>query len=146
MRVRDIMTAKPATASPDASVAHALNLMMSGGFHHLPIMSRSGHLVGIVTLRDCRIALNLPQITDETVLTHSKAKNIRLRDIMTTAPIVTSPDMEVFDAAMLMYENNINSLPVMLDETLVGIMTSSDLLVACIQIVRNQKVTSRTIP
>lgn len=140
MRVRDIMTEKPITAHPQDSVAHALELMLSGGFHHLPILSKSRHLVGIVTQRDCRIALHVPEITSDLPL-KERGDHIQLKSIMSKAPIVTAPDADVFEAALLMYENQINSLPVMLDETLVGIMTASDLLVACIHLTRSQRKT-----
>jgi acetoin utilization protein AcuB len=139
VRVHNIMTAKPITAHPGDTIAYALEQMKLGGFHHLPIISTSGHLIGIVTERDCRVALNVPDINQIDINHVPAARNTKLRDIMSRAPIVTSPSTDILDAATLMYENHINCLPVMIEETLVGIMTSSDLLVAFIQMSRSQR-------
>jgi CBS domain-containing protein len=49
--VRDVMTAKPATAAPDQRALDALKTMHEGGFRHLPIV-KDGRAVGIVSLRD----------------------------------------------------------------------------------------------
>ena len=49
--VSDWMTKDPATITPDAPVAEALDRMLEEGFRHLPVME-GGALVGIVSLRD----------------------------------------------------------------------------------------------
>ena len=139
MQVRNIMTKYPNTASPNDTVSCALDLMITEGFHYLPILSKHNHLIGIVSLRDCRIALNQPHFDENMAEIFQMGNQVLLGDIMTTAPIVTTPEMDVFRAAMLMYENNINSLPVMLEETLIGIITSSDILVACIHLTQKRR-------
>jgi CBS domain-containing protein len=45
------MTADPVTVDASASVPEALDLMLSKGFRHLPVM-QEGRLVGMVSLRD----------------------------------------------------------------------------------------------
>ncbi len=45
------MTRDPVTIGPDASVGEALDLMLSGGFRHLPVME-GGAVVGVVSMRD----------------------------------------------------------------------------------------------
>ena len=129
MRVRDIMTQNPITARPTERVSRALAVMRENGFKHLPILSESGHLIGITSLEDCRVALGMTQVNG-----NIPDSDLQVNAIMRHAPIVTGPCEDVFKAAQLMYENRINSLPVMLEETLVGIMTSSDLLIACLQL------------
>jgi CBS domain-containing protein len=49
--IRQVMTAKPATAAPEQRALDALKLMHEGGFRHLPIV-KDGRAVGIVSLRD----------------------------------------------------------------------------------------------
>ncbi|MEO0564533.1 MAG: CBS domain-containing protein, partial [Chloroflexota bacterium] len=130
MRVQDIMTRAPITAHPHHTISHALQLMIDGGFHHLPVVSRQGHLIGVVTLRDCRVGLNLPQLPVSDVDWQPPVSSIQLRQVMSRSPIVTTPETSIFDATSLMYSNGISCLPVMLDETLIGIITTSDLLLA----------------
>jgi CBS domain-containing protein len=45
------MTRDPVTINPDASVGEALDLMLSRGFRHLPVM-QGDTLVGVVSMRD----------------------------------------------------------------------------------------------
>lgn len=139
MRVHEIMTAKPVTAHPGDTVAHALHLMVAGGFHHLPIVSSSKHLIGVVSSSDIRRALDVADIHQVIPEDHPLAHAIKLREIMSNAPVITVPEADIFDAAVSMYENSINSLPVMLGETLVGIVTTSDLMIAFIQVARAQR-------
>jgi CBS domain-containing protein len=130
MNVSEIMTHKPATISPYSSLRQALELMEKVECHHLPVISSSGHLVGILSDRDCRTALNSPFIFRERWQDEQLIDSVLIRNIMTSAPIVTEPNAFVGEAARLMLENHINCLPVMRGETLVGILTSSDILAA----------------
>jgi CBS domain-containing protein len=45
------MTRDPETIDPGASVGTAMDLMLEGGFRHLPVMD-GGRLVGVVSMRD----------------------------------------------------------------------------------------------
>jgi CBS domain-containing protein len=51
MTAGDLMTPKPTTTSPDASVADAMEIMSDGRFRHLPVME-GGRLVGLVSIGD----------------------------------------------------------------------------------------------
>ena len=45
------MTPDPVTIGPDATVGEALDLMVSGGFRHLPV-EEEGTVVGVISMRD----------------------------------------------------------------------------------------------
>ncbi|NOZ88840.1 MAG: CBS domain-containing protein [Crenarchaeota archaeon] len=61
--VGEIMTRNPVTIYDDASLSDAAELMKSKGIGHLPVVSRDGRLVGIVTRSDIvRIAPSLIDI------------------------------------------------------------------------------------
>jgi acetoin utilization protein AcuB len=139
MNVSDIMTNHPATVRHDQSLAHALQIMQRIGCHHLPVLSRDGHMVGILSDRDCRRALNQPILHDNWQHDDDITKHIQVRSVMTPAPIVTEPNAPADEAARLMLVNRISCLPVMRSETLVGIVTKSDILLAFM------KVTSGTV-
>jgi CBS domain-containing protein len=49
--VADWMTHDPTTVDAEADVRSARDLMLGGGFRHLPVLE-SGELVGIVSIRD----------------------------------------------------------------------------------------------
>lgn len=135
MNVSDIMTAKPVITDPNSTLRQALETMERVGCRHLPVVS-DGHLVGILSDRDAREALNSPYILRERWQDDELVDHLRVRAIMTPAPIVTEPDTLADEAARLMLANHISCLPVMRGETLVGIVTTSDILAAFINISR----------
>jgi CBS domain-containing protein len=49
--VSECMTAAPLVVGPDTPAAEALELMITKGFRHLPVIE-DGQLVGVVSLRD----------------------------------------------------------------------------------------------
>ena len=55
--VGEWMTAQPTTVAPGAVATEALQVMISGGFRHLPVMDGS-RLVGMVSMRDLSGALS----------------------------------------------------------------------------------------
>jgi CBS domain-containing protein len=130
MNVLDIMTANPITIRSEKSLRTALELMHEHTVKHLPVMSANGHVVGVVSDRDCRYALNSPYILRDKWQDESLADTLQIRAVMTPAPIIIEPDAPAPEAARLMLTHRIGCLPVMRGETLVGIITRSDLLVA----------------
>lgn len=142
MNVSDIMTAKPVTINQDSTLREALEVMEHVGCHHLPVMGYDGHLVGIISDRDCRTALNSPYIMRERWQDDELVNKLLVRTMMTPAPIVVEPNTSAEEATRLMLRNHISCLPVMRSETLVGIVTTSDILVA---FMNSQKRLSQTL-
>lgn len=127
MKVREIMTADPITVDPETPVFEAQNLMRSKRIRHLLIVE-GGRLVGMITDRDIR--LNLPSKATSLSVWEVNYLLARLTvgSTMTKAVMVVSPDWDVAPAARLMLQHKIGALPVMDGETLVGIVTETDLL------------------
>jgi CBS domain-containing protein len=117
MLVRDLMTEHPITISPNARVRTALQMMLEHNFHHLPVRSAQGHIVGLVDDRACQHAL-------------LHTGDALIAEVMRTAPTVIEPHANPQEAARLMLTQQLRCLPVMQGETLVGILTTSDLLIA----------------
>ena len=130
MNVSDMMTSKPATIRLHNTLRDALELMETVGCHHLPVLNNEDHLIGIISDRDCRTALNSPYIMRERWQDEELAVRLQARTIMSPAPIVIAPEAPAEEAAHLMLRHHISCLPVMRDETLVGIVTTSDILIA----------------
>ncbi len=133
MNVLDIMTDKPVTVHQDSALHDALKKMDEVGCHHLPVTDSYGHLVGILSDRDCRKALNKPAILREYWEDEKVTTRMPVRVLMTPAPIVIEPSASIDEAARLMLMNHISCLPVMRSETLIGIVTTSDILMAVIK-------------
>ncbi|MGZ5290830.1 MAG: CBS domain-containing protein [Actinomycetota bacterium] len=54
------MTPDPTTIGPEASAGEALDVMLSGGFRHLPVMDPGGVVIGVVSMRDLVQAIAKP--------------------------------------------------------------------------------------
>ncbi len=109
MLVRDVMTRPVVACAPGVRVEEALALLRRGRFRHLPVVE-AGALVGIVSDRDLQPAA--PETT--------------LGELM-HPPITVDSRTPIEQAAWLMEQNKIGSLPVVDDGELVGLVTSSDL-------------------
>jgi len=133
MNVADMMTAKPVTIYQNETIRQALDAMARVGCHHLPVLSHEGHIVGVITASDCRRALRPPDSHTPDWDEEAIAQRRQVRTVMTAAPIIVEPDMGADEAARLMLTHHVSCLPVMRSETLIGIITTSDILMAFIR-------------
>jgi acetoin utilization protein AcuB len=142
MNVANVMTANPITINQEDTLRDALEIMERVGCRHLPVLSSDRHVVGIISDRDCRTALNSPYVQQELWQDEKLANRLQVRTIMTPAPIIVEPDTLADEAARLMLENTISCLPVMRGETLIGIVTTSDILFAFVRMNQQTQKTS----
>ncbi len=127
MRIRDIMTPDPVTISPNHSIGAALARMRRGGFRRLPVVEKE-KLVGIITDRDLRLAMNSPFIMREGWYDSYLMEHIEVRSCMTPDPITVDANEDILSAVRLMRAQKIGGMPVIADGVLVGIITETDLL------------------
>jgi len=124
-QIQDFMTGKPIVIAPHATLVDAYGLMFNNEIRRLPVMV-GNELVGIITLSD--IQRHIPPYWEEAdVETQLTLVARKVGDEMSDNPITIAPDDTVQEAAARMLEYQVSSLPVMLDEHLVGIITESDI-------------------
>jgi acetoin utilization protein AcuB len=128
MFVRDRMSSPPVTIASDTSFQDALRLMNDHGFRRLPVVNKKGKLIGIVSERDLLYASPSPATSLSVWEITYLLSEIRIRDIMTTEVITTTPDTPIEDAAHLMADHKIGGLPVVDEnERVVGVITETDI-------------------
>ena len=120
---REIMTAPVHVVEPDATVAHARNLMVRHRISRLPVME-GGKLVGIITKKD--IAYRLRQ--GEPAWRRRPLDRIPVGALMTERPAAVAPDTGVRTIARMFVEQNISSLPIVDEGVMTGIVTKTDLM------------------
>jgi acetoin utilization protein AcuB len=138
MQVRDVMTANPITIDPEALVEMAVATMRERGLRHLPVVDDADHLLGIVTDRDLRSAMLGPAVADYLPAGYSgrlhdqarRLDSLRIRHAMTWAVVTISPGAPLAQAAAVMADARVGSLPVVDGNRLVGIITERDVLKA----------------
>lgn len=130
MLVKEVMTPNPVTIEPDMSVTKAQRLMRDDQIRHLPVIRKGKGLVGLLT----RDALNRALPSELSSLSiweiNYHLANIQVRQVMVKKVLTVTEDVTVEEAARILIENKIGSLPVMRAGQLVGIVTDVDLLQA----------------
>ncbi|MFV0431498.1 MAG: IMP dehydrogenase [Alphaproteobacteria bacterium] len=112
------MVVDPLTITEDETLGDALDIMAVHQFSGLPVVDKTGKLVGILTNRDMRFAND---------------KSLKVSKLMTThkpdAPLITaSPDVSQDDAKKLLHKNRIEKL-LIVDNNFhcVGLITTKDI-------------------
>lgn len=135
MLVKDVMTSNLITVTTHDSLKRAMKLM-ENLCRRLPVLDENGYLVGIITDRDIRLALNSPYLLRERWVDEYVQDHTTVEGHMTPNPITIDPEASLQEAANLMLSRKISGLPVVDEHTnqLVGIITVSDLMKALISI------------
>ena len=128
--MQDWMKQKVLTLGPEASAFEALRLCRERRIRHIPVV-KDERLVGIISDRDLRDAS--PPLGDPERV--STMKEILLEEVMTREVITTHPEDTIVHAVREMYERKIESLPVVDEEKLLGIVTSSEVMRALIAVI-----------
>ncbi len=118
MRVRDLMSKSVVTITPEESAALAARLLSRHELGSLPVCAADGTLAGIVTDRD---------IVTRCVAAGEEPGRVPVRDIMSPAPSVITPETPISDAARLMAQRQVRRLPVVEQGHVVGMLSLGDL-------------------
>ena len=142
MLVRDVMTPNPVTIGPNQSIGTALARLRRGNFRRLPVVE-NGKLVGIVTDRDLRLAMNSPYVLREGWYDSYLMEHIEVRNCMTAHPITISPVDDLIEAARLLKTHKFGGLPVVQEDgKLVGILTETDMLDCLIALLAARQISA----
>ena len=150
MRAHQIMTRKVVTVKADTPIVEAANLMLQRRISGLPVVDDAGRLLGIVSESDfirrgeigtqgSRIRwLDFLMGPGKSAVDFVREHGCKVGEIMTKGDLFTAAeDMPLEELVRTMERQNIKRIPVMRGDTLVGIVTRSDLLRAVASLARN---------
>ncbi len=126
-RVRDIMETKLVTISANERLSTVDDIMTLGRVRHIPVV-QAGRLVGVVSQRDL-LRASLSALSE-----HRDAERraflsvVEIARVMSTPPIVVTPEVTIEAAAAIMATKRIGCLPVLDRDELVGMITETDIL------------------
>ena len=127
MLVRERMSRNPYTISADAPMEEALKQMRENSFRHLPVVDKSGKLVGIVSETDLLYASPTSAASLSIYEMQYLLSRLTVGQVMTKDVITVTEDTPVEDAARIMTDHKIGGLPVLRDGEIIGIITETDL-------------------
>ncbi len=111
----DIMSSPVTTVPPNLPVSQVITMMYTSKHLGFPVVERDT-LVGMITLID----VNRTSPIDREAM--------QVRDIMTRDPITLPPAALVIDALRIMSSHNIERIPIVQDDKIIGIVTRMDIL------------------
>ena len=111
----DIMSSPVTTVPPNLPVSQVITMMYTSKHLGFPVVERDT-LVGMITLID----VNRTSPIDREAM--------QVRDIMTRDPITLPPAALVIDALRIMSSHNIERIPIVQDDKIIGIVTRMDTL------------------
>jgi len=131
MLVGNRMSKDPVTVTAEDLLIQARLRMHRGGFRRLPVVS-NGQLVGIITDRDTREHAGYLDRTE-------------VKAAMSKKPVTVTPATTLETAAQILLKRKFGGLPVMENGRLVGMITTSDVLQAFLDVMGASEETSRRI-
>jgi len=119
MLIKDIMNKNVKVAHSNMKIIDAARIMSEHNIGSLIVTNKKGDIIGILTESD---------IMTDVVAKGKSLKHVFVEKIMTKNVVTISPDKKIEEAAEMMNENRIKRLPVVDDEKILGIITSSDII------------------
>ncbi len=114
------MTTRVHTITPATKLTEACGLMQQHHVRTLPVMD-ADKLIGVVSDRDVRTHLSF-------------LDTVTASEAMSDALLTVTPETSIWDAARLLREHRVGALPVVERGLLAGIISTSDLLEALIEL------------
>jgi len=118
IKVYEAMTKNPVVISPDIELPVCARKMLSNNVGALLVKNKN-RLMGIITEKD---------IVEQAVGKELNLKRTKVKDIMSTLLIVTSPEADLMEAIQKMKREDVRRLPVVNKNKLVGLLTQKDII------------------
>ena len=133
MTVRDFMTEKLITVTPDTPIFDAIDLMKKHDIHRLPVMEDQ-KLVGLITQGVIQESMPSKATSLSVFELNYLINKTKVGDVMLTNVTTIEADALLEDAIKVMRTKSIGVLPVMEKNQLVGIITNNDIFDAFLKI------------
>lgn len=131
LMVRDIMTERPKTVTPESALQDAARDMVRLGVGALPVVDGGGLLVGMLGERELLRSLS-------SYLQGGRGESARagvpapppptVREAMTRQVMCVSPDQPIADVSSMMTNKDVDRVPVVRDGRIVGLLTRGDIV------------------
>ena len=129
MRIKDLMTSPVVTVTPTTRLKQAAALLVRHGFNAVPVVDE-GDLVGIVSEADLVRLESSPDPRAHALRWPAPVTSVPhlVGEVMTREVLALPPDADTAEAARLMLDRRVKSIPVVLGRRVVGMVTRRDLL------------------
>jgi CBS domain-containing protein len=129
--VRDLMTERPRTTTPDALLRHAARELIRSGLGALPVVDHDAGFLGMLSERELMRHLLMTEVLSDGVSRHSPVLSHderTVRDVMTRQVLCVAPEQPAAEVAALMSNKDVERVPVVKEGRLVGFLTRGDIV------------------
>lgn len=128
--VSSMMSHSPQCVLETHTIQEARSLMKDLDERSVPVCESSGHLVGVVGVKDLAdyFARGKESETTGDLVGEKEALEVEVRSLMRTPPITVPPEAKLSEAVELMIEKDVSSILVTEDRQPVGIVTQVDIV------------------
>ncbi len=139
MKVSEVMTVETVAVREDAEIEEAIRLLSGHRVSGLPVIDNEKRVMGVITEADILSVMGMKRgHTFKDIVAHLFGEPVpgnrtgnTVRQVMSSPPIMTTPDALILDAAKILEERRIKRLPVVDDKgVLVGIISRADIVKA----------------
>jgi acetoin utilization protein AcuB len=145
VHIDKFMTHDVVVALWSETMSSAYSKMQTLSCRHLPVISDDGHLVGILSERDCQRAMYIPDESEADRFPKATfSPEATVSQFMTSQVVSVSPQDSIAKAARLMIAEKISSLVILDKErtSIMGILTQEDLLKALLWLLEEPNTSS----
>lgn len=142
MYVKNRMTKNPITIAANAPITDAVALMKEKNLRRVPVVD-GDKVVGVLTQGDIQTVSPTKATSLSIFEINYLLSKLTVKDAMTKTPITIESDSLLEEAAVIMRQKRIGTLPVTEKGKLVGIITESDIFDAFIDLLGFKDVGSR---
>jgi len=118
MKVKECMCSNVTCVNPNATVCDVAKIMMNNHVGCVPVCNKTKNVIGLVTDRDLIL---------RSIACDKDVKTTPISEVMTTKVYNISPDAEVAEASKIMCDCQVKRIPVVENDTIVGIITLGDI-------------------
>lgn len=122
--ITTIMTKNVVCVSPNQDILDVKHIYEKKEFHHhIPVLEND-KLVGMVSLVDFMYHISGAGLSDENAV----YKKLKVKDIMTPNPFSMSAESTIEEVAQVLTEGNYRAVPIVQQESIVGIVSTADII------------------
>lgn len=124
--VSQIMAKALIVVNPTKKISEVNQMFNEYGIRHIPVVDGS-KIIGVISKNDVQ-KLGFGTSNENTEALNAIYDSFELKNVMVKNPITVTADTNIKDVAEIFYNQSFHSLPVIENEEIVGIVTTTDLV------------------
>jgi len=125
--IKNLMTTNVITLKLSDTLYTAEKRLRTNHIRHIPVIDE-GKLIGLISLSDLKRISFIDAYNKEGTVDTAIYNMLSVEDLMIKNPITVTPETTILEVSKLLASKEFHSLPVVENEKLVGIITTTDLL------------------